>query len=341
MLGVLDTLLTRAPEFGDGEEGELVPVPFNAMLNWPMCTAAGFRVFTYNKVNAQIRKILNVWAQFLSSPDSRYVLTDDAKGWFGPDASRSMPNFADTFECDPSKDYYGFASWDDFFTRRFRPGVRPVSDPKDDSVIVNACESVAYKVSHDVQARSSFWLKGETYSLHHMLNNDPLTSQFVGGTVYQAYLSALNYHRWHSPVDGIIVKVVHVPGTYCASSPLRGFESGEPDPGAPGFSQAFTTNLATRLLIFIQADNPDIGLMCFIAVGMVEVSSCEATVSKGERVRKGDQLGMFHFGGSTHCLVFRPEAKITLSDAAQKSLRDKKTMVLLNSPVARVTNRRF
>jgi phosphatidylserine decarboxylase len=26
----------------------------------------------------------------------------------------------------------------------------------------------------------------------------------------------------------------------------------------------------------------------------------------GERVEKGDQLGMFHFGGSTHCLLFRP-----------------------------------
>jgi len=25
---------------------------------------------------------------------------------------------------------------------------------------------------------------------------------FVGGTVYQAYLSAENYHRWHSPVSG-------------------------------------------------------------------------------------------------------------------------------------------
>ena len=25
---------------------------------------------------------------------------------------------------------------------------------------------------------------------------------------------------------------------------------------------------------------------------------------------KGDQLGMFHFGGSTHCLIFRPRVKL-------------------------------
>jgi len=29
---------------------------------------------------------------------------------------------------------------------------------------------------------------------------------FVGGTVYQAFLSALNYHRWHAPVAGTIVR---------------------------------------------------------------------------------------------------------------------------------------
>lgn len=64
--------------------------------------------------------------------------------------------------------------------------------------------------------------------------------------------------------------------------------------------------MATRCLIFIEADNPLIGLICFIALGMMDVSSCEITVRSGQRVSKGDQIGMFHFGGSSHCLVFRP-----------------------------------
>jgi len=38
---------------------------------------------------------------------------------------------------------------------------------------------------------------------------------------------------------------------------------------------------------------------------MAEVSTCEVTVEKGDTVKKGDQLGMFHFGGSTHALLFR------------------------------------
>ncbi|WP_201098603.1 phosphatidylserine decarboxylase, partial [Thiocystis minor] len=45
-------------------------------------------------------------------------------------------------------------------------------------------------------------------------------------------------------------------------------------------------------------------------VGMAEVSSNEITVYEGQHVRKGDELGMFHFGGSTHVLMFRPGVEL-------------------------------
>ncbi|KXN84035.1 Phosphatidylserine decarboxylase proenzyme 3 [Leucoagaricus sp. SymC.cos] len=337
MLHQFQILLTCAPEFGDEETSELVPVPLNAMLNWPMNTLAALRIFTNPTVNSLLRNILSEWARFLSTPDSRYTLTDcSPNGWFSPSARLSIPNFEETFECAPSKEHWGFQSWDDFFTRKFRPGIRPVHFLEDDSVITSACESVTYKISYNVQSTSSFWLKGESYSLTHMLKNDPLTPHFIGGTVYQAYLSALNYHRWHSPVNGRIVKISHVPGTYCAISPATGFDSGNPDPATPDRSQAFLANMATRMLIFIQADDPDIGLMCFIAVGMVEVSSCEASVVVGQRVKKGEELGMFHYGGSTYCLVLRPQTKVAFSDGVAQSMEDRKTRVLLNAPLAYV-----
>ncbi|KAL6163232.1 hypothetical protein ACJQWK_10824 [Exserohilum turcicum] len=43
---------------------------------------------------------------------------------------------------------------------------------------------------------------------------------------------------------------------------------------------------------------------------MTEVSTCDITVKEGDRVRKGEEIGMFHFGGSTHCLIFRKEVKL-------------------------------
>ena len=50
--------------------------------------------------------------------------------------------------------------------------------------------------------------------------------------------------------------------------------------------------------------------MAIMFVGMAEVSSNEITVYEGQHINKGDQLGMFHFGGSTHCLIFRPQVKL-------------------------------
>ena len=302
MLRLFNYVMTHAPEYNDTG---LVGFPINAILDWAMGTEAGFAAFLNDRVNRQFKKMLNQWATFLRSADSASGLTTSPSGWFGPDALAHMPHFVDDFICDPALPHYGFASWDDFFTRRFRPGVRPVAAPDDPAVIVNACESAPYRVSKDVQWHADFWIKGQPYSLGHMLADDPWAPQFVGGTVYQAFLSALSYHRWHSPVAGRIVKAYVQDGTYYSETPAEGW-----DPAGPNDSQAYITEVATRAMIFIEADNPAIGLMCFLPVGMAEVSTCDITVYEGQHVNKGDQLGMFHFGGSTHCLVFRPGVRL-------------------------------
>ena len=140
---------------------------------------------------------------------------------------------------------------------------------------------------------------------------DPLAAQFAGGTVYQAFLSALSYHRWNSPVTGVVRKGYVINGSYYLENRYQGFlHPKHADPSAPNDSQPFLSAVATRAVIFIEAKEPDVGLMCFIAVGMAEVSSCEITVREGQHIEKGDDLGMFHFGGSTHCLVFRPGVKL-------------------------------
>jgi len=299
MLFFIDRALTKAPEF-DTTAG-YATFPFNDPLTGVMGTPAGVIAFLDPRVNQQLKKILHEWAVFLSSPDSRYVLTDDpATGWFGVNALKAMPNFVKDFQCDPKAPYYGFTSWDDFFTRKLRKGTRPVADPKNDTVIVNACESAPYRLATDVQLKDRFWIKEQPYSLVYMLDGDPSVEQFVGGTIYQAFLSALSYHRWHVPVSGKIIKTKIIDGSYYAANPGVGF-----DPLAPVASQGYLTAVATRGLILIEADNPDIGLMALLFVGMGEVSSNEITVSEGQHVTKGDELGMFHFGGSSYCMIFR------------------------------------
>ena len=152
-------------------------------------------------------------------------------------------------------------------------------------------------------APDEFWLKTQPYSLQDMLDNDPAVEDFVGGTVYQAFLSATNYHRWHAPVAGTIVRAFLVAGTYYSEPDSPG--SGEDD---SLHSQAYLAHVAARAVFLIEADNPVIGLVAFVPVGMSEVSSCliAAGIEPGRHVAKGEELGHFQFGGSTHCLVFGP-----------------------------------
>jgi len=303
MLQLINHVMTMAPEFN---KTGLVGFPINAILDWPMGTEAGSAAFLNPKVNTHLKNILNHWAVFLSSPDSRYVLNDDPRsGWFGADAQEAMPEFESDFICDPTQPYHGFTSWDNFFTRRFREGKRPVAAPDDDAVIANSCESAPYRVAKQVQYSDKFWIKSQPYSLRHMMDGDPWSELFAGGTVYQAFLSALSYHRWHSPVSGKILKTTVIDGAYYAENTAMGY-----DPAGPNESQGYITEVATRALVFIEADNPDIGLMCVMYVGMAEVSTCDVTVYEGQHVNKGDELGMFHFGGSTHCLIFRPGVEL-------------------------------
>ncbi len=298
LLRLIDEVLTMAPEFS---ETSMVATPLGAILDWTMGTPSGFAAYRDPRVNAALKRILTAWCEFLDSPDSLFVLNDSPNGWMSPEARRVID--IDQYEHDPDDEHWGFTSWNDFFTRRFKEGRRPVAAPDDDKVIVSACESKPYGISTDVQRRDRFWIKSQPYSLEEMLAGDPAVDEFVGGTVYQAFLSATNYHRWHSPVAGTIVRAFNVGGTYYSEADTEGKGATEPQN-----SQAYLAHVAARAVILIEADDPAIGLVAFVPVGMSEVSSCliRDGIMPGRHVAKGEELGHFQFGGSTHCLVFRP-----------------------------------
>ncbi|SAL02886.1 phosphatidylserine decarboxylase family protein [Caballeronia ptereochthonis] len=295
---LLDAMLTYAPPFS---ESSLIHCPINALLDWPMVMPSGYALFRDPAFNAHLKRVLNVWCGFLSGPHSRtHLTTASPDGWFSPEADRKIG--LSQFLCDPDKPHWGFASWNRFFTREFRPDARPVAQPENDKVIVSACEASPYNVQDNVRLQDSFWIKSQPYSLLEMLTarESELASRFVGGTVYQAFLSAFFYHRWHAPVSGIITKAYLVDGTYYSDA-----ESEGEDPGGLNDSQGYITAVAARAVIVIDCDDAAIGEVACVFVGMAEVSSCVIEALPGQRVRKGDELGYFQYGGSTCCLIFR------------------------------------
>ncbi|MBV8966816.1 MAG: phosphatidylserine decarboxylase family protein [Mycobacteriaceae bacterium] len=325
MLRLINEVLTMAPEFGDSA----VTTPLGAILDWTMGTPAGFAAFRDPRINAMLKKVLTAWCEFLSAADSLYVLNDSPTGWKCAAAQRAVG--IEQYEHDPGDEHWGFASWNDFFTRRFKDGARPVASPDDDKVIVSACEATPYCIAADVKREDRFWIKSQPYSLQDMLANDASVDQFVGGTVYQAFLSAINYHRWHSPVAGTIVRAYVRDGTYYSEADSEGADAVEPTN-----SQSYLAHVAARAIILIDADDPVIGLVAVVAVGMSEVSSCviNSYVTSGYHVAKGEELGYFQFGGSTHCVVFRPGAIADFSLAAIPQPHPNAPLVLVRSKLA-------
>ena len=78
-------------------------------------------------------------------------------------------------------------------------------------------------------------MKDVNYSLYDMIAakkqgmKDLVDKHLVGGTVYQAYLDPWCYHRWHSPVDGTIIRSYKLEGTYFLDNPsLKPVSEGGP-----------------------------------------------------------------------------------------------------------------
>ena len=348
MLHALDEVIVKPPQFEIVEDdsgnpvGEPVGVPIYLLLDIPSNTAAAYDLFRLPAFNEAMKALLNSWGKYLSGPGSNSSLNTGPKGWFSEAGMKKLSEqgripdgrFTETYvspNSDPEQGF-GYRSWDEFFVRDFQQGARPLYIPDDPEIaatlVHSACESTVLRISTRVQKHDQFWLKGQPYSLYDMLDNDPGPSgvkradQFIGGTIYQAFLGPQDFHRWHAPVDGKIVDSYILDGSYYAVIPDAGAEIGDPDlvPGDPrgGLirSQPFLTLSATRAVIFIEADNPLIGLMCFVGIGMCEVSSCKLSpkAENKEHVKVGDELGMFHFGGSSHVLIFNNMAAITFAD---------------------------
>ncbi|KAF9033618.1 phosphatidylserine decarboxylase [Panaeolus papilionaceus] len=338
LLFVMDGIVSQAPTFYYAEDdkgnvtGEPIGIPIYLLFDLFSNTRAAYDLFRMTAFNAAMKRLLDIWGEYLVTKDSTSVLHDGPGGWFSPlamkllDGGRLKGDFNSTYVVpNPTSVTRGYISWDDFFTREVQAHARPIIAADDLSLIHNACESTVFQIQQDVKLHDQFWLKSRPYSLYDMLDkNADDAIKFVGGTVYQASLGPQDYHRWHSPINGTVIKVANVPGTYYAVIPDEGAAVDDPDlkpndpHGALFRSQGYLTLSAARALIFIKSPNPDIGLMCFIGIGMCEVSTCQISVKAGDKVAVGQELGMFHFGGSSHALIFGPQAKVTFSDIVQK-----------------------
>jgi phosphatidylserine decarboxylase len=301
LLETLDYIVTLAPPFVP-PPGHSQAFPMSNLFVYMMMTPAGAALFRMKQFNDALRAILKEWCAFLDTPKSATVLNESPEGWLSEPARAHYK--LDEFEFDESKPHWGWTSYNDFFHRAIKQSARPIAAPEDPKVIVSANDGTVSKVARGVKQSDEFWLKGQPFSLRDILNGDEeYVKRFTGGDVIQSFLSGANYHRWHAPIDGTVRKVELVEALMFSEAESAGY-----DIGAGTESLGYEASVNTRGLVYIESDDPTIGVVCVVPIGITEISSVSFHVRAGEKVKKGQELGWFSYGGSTLALLFEPGA---------------------------------
>ncbi|MBT2386444.1 phosphatidylserine decarboxylase family protein [Streptomyces sp. ISL-11] len=303
LLKCLDRITTTAPEYRL-DPAERVFFPMSTLFVHMMNTDAGVDAFRNQEFNAALLNILTEWCAYLDSPESRHVLTEDETGWLCQ-AAYEQNKLYEFVIPDPDALYGGFTSYNDFFHRRIKPEFRPNGARQDELAVISPNDGSVVRWLEGVKKDDDIMMKGQPYSLQKMLNGSEYVERFVGGTVFQSFLSGANYHRWHAPVDGVIKHIERVPGLMFSE-----LQMDKEDDTAGTLSQGYQASVNTRGLVFIESTAPRIGMVCVVPVGITEISSVRftPTLKAGDKVTRGDELGYFSYGGSSMCLVFEKGA---------------------------------
>jgi phosphatidylserine decarboxylase len=137
--------------------------------------------------------------------------TTAAIRWF---IGRYGVNMAEAAQPDPA----AYKSFNDFFTRELKLGVRPLASisQADWSCPVDGAISQFGKVE---QGRI-FQAKGHGYTATALLGGDAaLAAHFQNGHFATLYLSPKDYHRIHMPRAGKLLRMIHVPGALFSVNP--------------------------------------------------------------------------------------------------------------------------
>ncbi|MFZ2308825.1 MAG: archaetidylserine decarboxylase [Rhodoferax sp.] len=112
-------------------------------------------------------------------------------------------------------DIASYATFNDFFTRALKEGARPLAQA-DLLCPVDGAISQFGRIERD----QIFQAKGHSYSTTALVGGDAtLAAQFQDGHFATLYLSPRDYHRIHMPCDGVLRRMIYVPGDLFSVNP--------------------------------------------------------------------------------------------------------------------------
>ncbi|MCH2487173.1 MAG: archaetidylserine decarboxylase [Erythrobacter sp.] len=242
--------------------------------------------------------------------------------------------FVDRYGVDMSEaaepDIASYASFNEFFTRPLKPGIRPLAD----AAFVSPVDGAISRIG-DIDEHRIIQAKGQGFTTKQLLGGDAdLAEQFRHGHFANLYLSPRDYHRLHMPCAGRLERMIYVPGSLFSVNPVTAR-------GVPGL---FARNERTVCVFNSQAH----GRFVMVLVGATIVGSMETVwhgVVNPERtgriaqwdysdrtiaLEQGEEMGRFRLG-STVIMLFekdrialnpdwKPEGRVRLGEKMGESV---------------------
>ena len=272
-----------------------------------------------DEISSWLTDYCNEWKEFLDSPQSwteetKQIINNEKsfhleKGWY--------------------EDSSNWKSFNDFFSRKLKENTRPIDGIDDDTIVITPVDSLAQGVwdigedgkfhAEGIYDDNGVLLKSKMFMDIEQLLGEKCKEYgkyFHGGKLTHSYLHYNDYHRYHFAVSGTILEAeIITPAplvggivywdtktkSYCLKSNSLSWQAFE-----------------TRGVVILETNA---GKVALLPIGMGQVSSVnlEPNVKKGVKVKKGDPLGYFLFGGSDFVMVFEKEAdfKITVEKGGE------------------------
>jgi len=248
----------------------------------------------------------NSWGEFCSTTAS---LTPASKASF---KANSMYNW-DLYSDNEAK----WTTFNELFYREFNGAaegtgispLRPITDPFNNKTIV-APADCTFKANYPIDENGNVTNEiGEntTVTLKHthtigsvkeLLDGSKYADAFKGGTFIHYFLGPFDYHRFHTPVSGLVLESRAISGNVYLNVNISDKQFDAPD----GATNGYEFNQSRGLVIM---DTIELGKVAILPIGMCQVSGVLMNPGlEGKEVVKGQEFGKFQFGGSDIIMLF-------------------------------------
>ncbi len=253
-----------------------------------------------------------VWLQYLLPQHalSRLILraTRIRKPWL---KNALVRGFLKLYSIDMTEaaqgDPFSFDSFNEFFTRALKPGVRTIA--ADQNAIACPVDGTISQAG-SIEGQRLLQAKGRTYALTELLAAQPWAEEFEGGSFATIYLAPFNYHRVHMPVRGELKDTIYVPGRLFSVNSATAAHVPKLFARNERVLTLFDTAFGRVVMIMVGALN--VGSMATVWAGDITPAARRTITRLPPRqlaLEKGAEMGRFNMGSTVILLFQRHRAR--------------------------------